>query len=90
MTDDILTKDTAAQLLDCQPSTFEDMARSGKVPACKVGGSWVTTRSALAEWICAQAKANLQRSSKPAAPQATLKAVPESSRKGPPPLPSLA
>jgi len=30
MTDDILTKEAAAKLLDCKPTTFEDMARAGQ------------------------------------------------------------
>lgn len=87
MTDDILTKDAAAKLLDCAASTFEDMARAGTVPACKVGGSWITHRAALADWICEQAKANLKAKTpdKPTAVQKTITPL----RKGPPKLPQL-
>lgn len=30
MSDDILTKEAAAKLLDCKPTTFEDMAPAGQ------------------------------------------------------------
>ena len=87
MTDDILTKEAAAKLLDCKASTFEDMARAGTVPACKVGGSWITHRAALADWICEQAKANL-KAKKPDKPDAVQVPV-TTQRKGPPVLPQL-
>lgn len=87
MSDDILNKEAAALLLDCKPSTFEDMARAGTVPACKVGGSWITHRAALADWICELAKANLtpKKPDKPAAVQVPV----TQQRKGPPTLPQL-
>lgn len=87
MNDDILTKDAAAKLLDCKASTFEDMARAGTVPACKVGGSWITHRAALADWICEQAKANL-RAKETDKPAAVMVQQPPQ-RKGPPVLPQL-
>lgn len=47
MSDDILNKDEVADLLDCEPSTVEEKARTRELPAVKIGRSWLFPRQAL-------------------------------------------
>lgn len=94
MNDEILLKDDAAKLLSCAPSTFEEWARTGSIPAAKVCGNWTTTKAALAEFIYHQAKSNLKapKAPKPAAkaPKALLVPIPQKARRSLPTLVTLA
>lgn len=48
---DILNADQAAELLDCDKSTIEELARTGKLPAKKFGRGWVFVRDLLIEAV---------------------------------------
>ncbi len=43
----IMTSHQVAELLQCKPETIDDMARNHKLPAVKLGGSWVFTADTL-------------------------------------------
>jgi excisionase family DNA binding protein len=43
----IMTSDQVAQILGCKPGTIDDYAREKKLPATKIGGSWVFTLDTL-------------------------------------------
>ena len=43
----IMTSDQVAQILGCKPGTIDDYAREKKLPATKIGGSWVFTMNTL-------------------------------------------
>ena len=58
---EILTEQEVAELLDCEPSTAQAMARDGKVPAIKAGRSWRFPRAALIESLNSQAMQNMVR-----------------------------
>lgn len=44
----------AAHLLKVHPKTLQKLARSGRIPACKVGRSWVFVERLLIDWLEAQ------------------------------------
>ena len=48
---DVLTLVQAADLLHCHPKTLRIMAKSGKVPAKRVGSLWRFYRPALEAWL---------------------------------------
>ena len=78
---DILTEKEVADLLDCEPTTVQEKARLGELPAIKFGRSWRFPRVALLESLNARALAN-----KPKA--APMKAVQIGAvRRRPPALP---
>lgn len=43
----VLSKEDVALLLLCDPQTIEEKARTGELPAVKVGRSWVFMRETL-------------------------------------------
>ena len=43
----IMTSHQVAELLQCKPETIDAMARDHKLPAVKLGGSWVFTADTL-------------------------------------------
>ena len=53
-----LTPNEIAKILKLHPFTIARLAREGKLPAFKVGGSWRFRRDAFEKWI-------EQRSNKP-------------------------
>ena len=48
---DVLTLVQAAALLHCHPKTLRIMAKSGRVPAKRVGSLWRFYRPALDAWL---------------------------------------
>jgi excisionase family DNA binding protein len=48
---DVLTLVQAAALLHCHPKTLRIMAKSGRVPAKRVGSLWRFYRPALEAWL---------------------------------------
>lgn len=48
---DILTDTEAAALLDCAPSTVQELARTHQLPAVQFGRSWRFPRAALVEYL---------------------------------------
>lgn len=49
--DDVLTLESAAELLKCHPNTLSEWAKAGHVPARRLGSSWRFRRSALLDHI---------------------------------------
>lgn len=47
MTPQIMTSEQVAAILGCKPGTIDDYARERKLPATKIGGSWVFTLDTL-------------------------------------------
>jgi excisionase family DNA binding protein len=45
----LLTKEQVAEMLECEPLTVEEKARTGELPAIKIGRSWKFPREALFE-----------------------------------------
>ena len=43
----IMTSEQVAAILGCKPGTIDDYAREKKLPATKIGGSWVFTMNTL-------------------------------------------
>lgn len=82
---DLLTDAEVAALLDCEPSTIQEMVRTNKLPAAKFGRSWRFHRETLMEAIKQKTMENMVPA-KPAAPAA--KAVPLR-KVAPPALPQL-
>jgi excisionase family DNA binding protein len=50
-TKEVLNADEAAALLDVNPYTIRQKARSGEMPGRKVGKEWRFSRQALLEWL---------------------------------------
>lgn len=59
-----LNAQQAAALLLCSEEKIEELARNGKIPAFKVGRSWIFPVSVLAEWMEIQARQNLSTAPK--------------------------
>jgi excisionase family DNA binding protein len=53
---EILTEAEVAELLDCEPSTVQTLAREAKIPAIKAGRSWRFPRQALLDALNDQAR----------------------------------
>lgn len=51
----------AAKLLHCHPDSARKMAAAGKIPATKVGRTWVFHTESLLEWLEARCKASCVR-----------------------------
>lgn len=58
---DILTKEEVAILLDCEPSTAEEKARTHELPAVKYGKRWLFPKEAMLSHLNAQALAHLNK-----------------------------
>jgi excisionase family DNA binding protein len=56
---DVLNESEAADLLDCEPSTVQEAARRGELPAVKFGRSWRFPRGALLVALDQKAMANM-------------------------------
>jgi len=54
---ELLTIPEAAQLLRIGERTCYDLARSGRIPAAKVGGQWRIRRRELEAWLAAGGEA---------------------------------
>jgi excisionase family DNA binding protein len=55
---DVLDETEVAAILDCEPKTVQEKARSGELPAIKFGRSWRFPRSALMQALHELALAN--------------------------------
>lgn len=80
--DDILSKDEVASMLDCEPSTVEEKARNHELPGVKIGRSWLFPRQALMQRLNEMALARPVREQ----PRAVIK---QPVKRGPPSLPPL-
>lgn len=88
MTLDVLTAESAAPQLGCEPSTLEEMARNGEVPAIKLGrGGWVFPRRAFEDRLNELAIEQAKKRREPVRPVGAV--VDARRRKGPPTLPRL-
>jgi excisionase family DNA binding protein len=81
--DDILSKDQVADMLDCEPSTVEEKARNHELPGVKIGRSWLFPRQALMQRLNEMALAKPV----PTRPQGIIKQT--TKRRAPPALPPL-
>jgi excisionase family DNA binding protein len=82
---DVMSKVEVASILDCEPDTVEEKARTGELPAVKYGRSWIFPRSALLECLHKQALENTKPKVRET-PKATSKKM---ARRAPPALPAL-
>ena len=76
---DVLNETEAADLLDCEPSTVQEAARRGELPAVKFGRSWRFPRVALLMALDKKAMENMAKKAavKPKAVQmATVRRMP--------------
>lgn len=87
MLKDVLDENDVAELLDCEPSTVQEKARQGELPAVKFGRSWRFPRAALLESLNAKALANKPKP--PLDPKGVTVGKVKSPRQ-PPTLPRLA
>lgn len=78
---DVMDENEVAALLACEPSTVEEAARKGELPAVKFGRSWRFPRSALLAVLHEKAMANKPKAAKP---KAVVSSLP---RRQPPALP---
>lgn len=83
---DVMNKDEVAEILDCEPVTVEEKARTGELPGVKFGRSWIFPRTALLE--CLHAKA-LENTKPRTQPQPVAKAVKNPFKRSPPQLPAM-
>lgn len=81
---DVLNEQEVADILDCEPSTVQEKARLGELPAVKFGRSWRFPRTALLASLHDKALANKP---KPAPARAVQK---QPVSRVPPALPRLA
>lgn len=83
---DVLDESEVAELLDCEPSTVQESARRGELPAVKFGRSWRFPRTALLEALHTKALANKPKA---AAPAKAVALRPVSAGRTPPVLPQI-
>lgn len=65
----------AAEMLHIHKNTLENMARDGKIPACKPGKKWVYLSEELINWLREQSRNNLKPQA--AKTTGTRKAIPQ-------------
>lgn len=75
---DVLNEVEVAAILDCEPKTVQEKARSGELPAVKFGRSWRFPRVALLQSLNDMALANKPKT------RPLQVAVPPKSRRSPP------
>lgn len=72
----IMTSDQVAAILGCKPGTIDEYARERKLPATKIGGSWVFTMNTLLPAIDRMIEADVRPKAKavkvPARPNLSL------------------
>lgn len=83
---EVLDETEVAAILDCQPTTVQEKARNGELPAIKYGRSWRFPRAALLDALNRQALANAQPKPRPE-PEGVL--LPPPARRKAPNLPAL-
>lgn len=84
---DVLTAEDAAAQLGCEPSTIEERARTGDLPALKLGRGWVFPRRALDDRLNEIAVEQAQARRAPTPSTGVCVGVPQ--RRTPPTLPGL-
>jgi excisionase family DNA binding protein len=87
MTLQVYTAAQAAELLGCAQGTVEDMARDGRLPGIKPGGTWVFPAGALALRLDELALEEAAARRKPLPPSASTRPPAPSARRGPKPRP---
>lgn len=66
----VLTVEEVAALMKCATRTVEDHARAGRLPALKLGESWVFPSDALIRAVNRMAEEEATKRAKPVAPSA--------------------
>ena len=77
-----------AKLLYCTPYQVEEMARSGELPATKIGRSWLFIRADLLIFLAEKARQEAQ-GRRARRQKGVTSIMPKSRRQVPPVLPSL-
>lgn len=85
---DILNESEVAELLACEPSTVQAMARARELPAVKIGRAWRFPRAALLEVVNRMALDNTRPVAQP--PKAVAVRPVAVAPKAPPALPVLS
>jgi excisionase family DNA binding protein len=85
----VYTVDQAAELLACSVTTVEAMARDGRLPGIKPGGSWVFPAGALARRLDELALEEAEQRRKPALPVAVTQPACRKPGRQKRPLPKL-
>lgn len=80
---DVLDENEVAEILDCEPSTVQEKARAGELPAVKFGRSWRFPRAALMEALHKKAMENRPKKT------TSVGVKFPAGRRAPPPLPAL-
>lgn len=83
---DVMSKDEVAEILDCEPVTVEEKARTGELPGVKFGRSWIFPKTALLE--CLHTKA-LENTKPRTTVSPTARAVTNTAKRRPPALPAM-
>jgi excisionase family DNA binding protein len=78
----VYTADQAAEMLGCSAKTVEEMARDGRLPGLKPGGSWVFPAGALARRLDELALEEAEQRRQRPAPTATSKPTAAAARPG--------
>ena len=60
----IMTSDQVAAILGCKPGAIDEYARERKLPATKIGGSWVFTLDTLLPAINRMIEADVRPAAK--------------------------
>lgn len=85
----IIDVNECADLLLCSPDQIEEKARSGEIPATKIGRGWLFIREDLISYLADKARQEaMERSSKRSPNVTQLVAKPR--RRQAPPLPQCA
>lgn len=85
---EILNEQEVAELLDCAPTTVQELARNKRLPGVQFGRSWRFPRAALLEVVNRMALDHTRKVTVSEKPVAVARQV--QTRKAPPALPSLS
>jgi excisionase family DNA binding protein len=58
---DVITSAECAELLRCTPEHAEELARSGDLPATKIGRNWLFVRADLLAYLAERAREEAQQ-----------------------------
>jgi excisionase family DNA binding protein len=83
-----LNSDDCAKLLYCTPEQVEELARSGDLPAVKIGRGWLFVKADLLSYLSEKARADAQDRRAKRQPNITVLAKPR--RQRPPMLPATS
>lgn len=86
---EILNEQEVAELLDCAPTTVQELARNKRLPGVQFGRSWRFPRAALLEVVNRMALDHTRKATASDKPAAVARKVVQT-RRAPPALPLLS